>query len=352
MSSIGRYAFYGTPWYDNQPDGLVYAGNVAYAYKGNMPQNTSIYIKEGTTSITGYAFDNCSSLVSVIIPTTVKSIGNWAFADCSDLIDVYCYARKGPTASDGIFNNSGIQFATLHVPETSVNGYRTTTPWSGFGNIVALQDNDPKPDSEPESEPEPTPEYIRGDVNLDGIVNGTDIQEVINIIVNGDSPDEEYEKAGVRFGFYETIPGYSVKINSINIEGISSSVMGSDAIGYTIGTTFTNSTFDKADKGFSNVYLTKAIEKPIVIKLDYTLISDDGSGEKIAVKDAVITIPTQYIQWMPNYNYTYIFKMYDNSNTFNWGDTPVSDIYPASFDAVVVANADGSQQTIISITTR
>ena len=31
-------------------------------------------------------------------------------------------------------------------------------------------------------------ETIRGDVNGDGVVNGTDIQEVINIIVNG--PDE------------------------------------------------------------------------------------------------------------------------------------------------------------------
>ena len=31
-----------TPWYDNQPDGLVYAGKVAYRYKGTMPQNTNI----------------------------------------------------------------------------------------------------------------------------------------------------------------------------------------------------------------------------------------------------------------------------------------------------------------------
>ena len=151
-----------------------------------MPQNTSISIKEGTSSITGYAFYKCSGLTSVIIPNSVKAIGSYAFASCSELIDVYCYARKGPAANDGIFNNSGIQFAMLHVPEISINGYNTTTPWSGFGNIVALQDSDPKPESEPEPTPEPTPEYIRGDVNGDGVVNGTDIQEVINIIVNAE----------------------------------------------------------------------------------------------------------------------------------------------------------------------
>ena len=41
VTSIGSYAFYNTAWYDNQSDGLVYAGKVAYNYKGKgtMPQN-------------------------------------------------------------------------------------------------------------------------------------------------------------------------------------------------------------------------------------------------------------------------------------------------------------------------
>ncbi|MGM9802469.1 MAG: leucine-rich repeat domain-containing protein, partial [Candidatus Limisoma sp.] len=37
VTSIGERAFYGTAWYNNQPDGLVYAGKVAYKYKGTMP---------------------------------------------------------------------------------------------------------------------------------------------------------------------------------------------------------------------------------------------------------------------------------------------------------------------------
>lgn len=44
VTSIGREAFNGTAWYNNQPDGLVYAGKFAYNYKGKMPDNTNISI--------------------------------------------------------------------------------------------------------------------------------------------------------------------------------------------------------------------------------------------------------------------------------------------------------------------
>ena len=40
VTSIGDQAFDGTVWYDNQSDGVVYAGNVLYKYKGTMPANT------------------------------------------------------------------------------------------------------------------------------------------------------------------------------------------------------------------------------------------------------------------------------------------------------------------------
>ena len=53
VTSIGTSAFNGTPWLDNQPDGLVYAGLVAYSYKGIMFSGTSIDIIEGTKGIAG-----------------------------------------------------------------------------------------------------------------------------------------------------------------------------------------------------------------------------------------------------------------------------------------------------------
>ena len=41
VTAIGGNAFNNTAWYNNQPDGMVYAGMVAYKYKGTMPSGTA-----------------------------------------------------------------------------------------------------------------------------------------------------------------------------------------------------------------------------------------------------------------------------------------------------------------------
>ena len=94
VTSIGHSAFDGTAWYDNQPNGLVYAGPVAYTYKGTMPSGTSIVLKEGTKGIAGTAFWRCSGLTSVTIPKSVTSIGYSAFYECSDLTSVIWNAKN------------------------------------------------------------------------------------------------------------------------------------------------------------------------------------------------------------------------------------------------------------------
>ena len=88
VTSISLGAFDNTAWLNNQPDGLVYAGKVAYSYKGTMPSNTSIVIKDGTLAIVSYTFNDCSGLTSITIPDSVTYIGNSAFSGCTGLTSI------------------------------------------------------------------------------------------------------------------------------------------------------------------------------------------------------------------------------------------------------------------------
>lgn len=74
-----------TAWYENQPDGPVYAGRILYKYKGTMVGDTSFEVADGTTGISGSAFSGKSGLKELIMPDTVVHIGAYAFKDCSNL---------------------------------------------------------------------------------------------------------------------------------------------------------------------------------------------------------------------------------------------------------------------------
>ena len=101
---------------------------------------TSITIPNSVTSIGNYAFYGCSGLTSVTIGNGVTSIENYAFEDCKNLTDVYCLATDVPSTSSSAFDNSYPENITLHVPAEAINSYKTTSPWSSFGNIVALKE--------------------------------------------------------------------------------------------------------------------------------------------------------------------------------------------------------------------
>ena len=84
VTSIGDSAFEGTKWFDSQPDGIIYIGNVLYKYKGTLKEK-SLFIRKGTISISPRAFEGCTSLQSIDIPNSVTTIGGNAFEGCTSL---------------------------------------------------------------------------------------------------------------------------------------------------------------------------------------------------------------------------------------------------------------------------
>lgn len=98
----------------------------------------SVSIPSSVNYIGRFAFLGCRNLESIIIPSSVNSIGISAFSECKALKDIYCQAVNVPETHSSAFDNSPIENMTLYVPGESMNAYKTTDPWSGFGKFQTL----------------------------------------------------------------------------------------------------------------------------------------------------------------------------------------------------------------------
>lgn len=130
VKNIGSGAFSETGWYNNQPDGLMYFGTIAYSYKGEMPENTSIEIREGTTTLLSFIFSGCSGLTSITIPESVTSIGKNAFQNCTNLTSIIIPSKV-----------KTVEYATFGGCKalTTVNiGNVTSIDYWAFGDCEAL----------------------------------------------------------------------------------------------------------------------------------------------------------------------------------------------------------------------
>ena len=92
VTYIGLNALMGTAWFNNQPDGCVYAGRCLYKYKGYMPYGTNIDINENCVYICDRAFADCDGLNSIVIHQNISSIGEGAFDGCFAMTSLKCYA--------------------------------------------------------------------------------------------------------------------------------------------------------------------------------------------------------------------------------------------------------------------
>ena len=146
VTTIELGAFNDTLWYNNQPDGLLYAGKVLYLYKGEMPENTKITLKNDTSGIADNAFSYCTNLTNIKIPDSVTIIGAWAFFSCPNLtaieipssvigIGVYALLGCGNLTIYGNIGSYAESYANINViPFVDINK-KITTLTSKVDNI-------------------------------------------------------------------------------------------------------------------------------------------------------------------------------------------------------------------------
>lgn len=111
-----------------------------------------------------------------------------------------------------------------------------------------------------------------------------------------------------------------------------------------LGITSTAATYDTADGSdegtdpdYTIVFPQETNNKNLKLKIDYQLKNSD-TGETINITGKTAEVPAQYLQWKPNFKYTYLFKITDD------------ELYPITFDAVTVEAEDGTVEFITTVT--
>ena len=88
LVKMGDKAFDDSKWYKDQSNGAVYLEHILYDYKGGMPADTAITVKNGTTVIAEAAFANQYNMTKITLPQGLLTVGEMAFFNCSKLKEI------------------------------------------------------------------------------------------------------------------------------------------------------------------------------------------------------------------------------------------------------------------------
>ena len=113
---------------------IVAGGDAYVSFYGN---NMYTYNDE----LGDYAFDGCSGLTSLTIPSGVTSIGGDAFYDCSGLTSIYACLEKIPTLGSNVFTGCDAKNCILYVPTGTYDDY-FVSEFGYFEKIVDVINKD------------------------------------------------------------------------------------------------------------------------------------------------------------------------------------------------------------------
>lgn len=167
------------------------------------------------------------------------------------------------------------------------------------------------------------------------------------VIPNGGKYTVTFDASGKAQVTLATSDPAPTKISKIDFNTTLTDYVGADYKEDNTSTVYLGRASNAATKtNVINVLPNPANTNALNLKMDFTLVSRDGTGETINMTGATAVIPAAYAQWKPNYKYTYLFKISDNTNAQSG---TITGLYPITLDAVITDAQDGSQETITTV---
>ena len=139
---IGDYAFNGCSGLTSLtlPSGVTEIGSFAFYGCSGL---TSLTLPSGVTEIGGYAFSGCSGLTSLTLPSGVTEIGEGVFYGCSGLTSLTLPTGVTKIGYSAFSGCSGLTSLTLPSGVTEI-GYSAFSGCSGLTSIYVYAEKMPK----------------------------------------------------------------------------------------------------------------------------------------------------------------------------------------------------------------
>lgn len=136
-------------------------------------------IDERVETIGSYAVNYAENVTKISIPKNVRKIEPYAISG-TKITDVYCYVsdpNEVEADRTSFFYDTSVAYdqqigATLYVPKNTAYLYSKLEPWNYFNRIVEMEGE--------------SGDFIRGDLDCSGVVNGADVTSLYNLLLNGD----------------------------------------------------------------------------------------------------------------------------------------------------------------------
>lgn len=117
-----------------------------------------------------------------------------------------------------------------------------------------------------------------------------------------------------------------------------------------LGVSSTDPTWANASSAYINVLPNQDHTGAMVLSVDFDLYNTI-THETIHVEDAKAVVPEIYMTWNPNYAYTYLFKISDNTNGYTGPAASPTGLYPITFDALTISATDNEEGSITTVST-